>query len=128
MFVEGSEQVERLPHLQPLRQRGLLELDANHLTQPSAVLARVEAGDPNVPAVRSPQPGDRLDDRGLTRAVGPEDPEDLALAHLERHVVDGHEGAVGLAQPGHLDDRIHRAIVRLPPSVVVAGAADLRPA
>ena len=39
----------------------------------------------------------------LACAVRAQDPEDLALVHRERHVIDGHDLAVGLAEARDLD-------------------------
>src|SRR6185437_7438946 len=52
-----------------------------------------------------------LDGRGLARAVGPEEGEDLAALDLEVDPRDGVDLAVALAQPLDGDDRLHAAIV-----------------
>ena len=39
------------------------------------------------------EPGDRVDERGLARAVGPDEPGEPAAAALQRHVVHRHQAA-----------------------------------
>jgi hypothetical protein len=50
-------------------------------------------------AVRLDDVEDRSDERGLARAVGTEQPEDLARAHLQRDVVEGDGPAEALRHP-----------------------------
>ena len=54
------------------------------------------------------RPFDALHRGGLAGAVGPDQTEDLAVVDLERHVVDGHRPAVGLADAGDLNDWMWR--------------------
>ncbi len=58
-----------------------------------------EAADRGGPRARREERGERPDRGGLPRAVGPEEPEDLAALDLERHVLEGHAVAESLAQP-----------------------------
>ena len=41
------------------------------------------------------QPGDRVEQAGLARAVRADEADDLAVAHLERHAAHGLHAAVG---------------------------------
>ncbi len=49
--------------------------------------------------------GEHLDGGGLSRAIRPEEGEDLTGAHLEGHVVHGREVAKLLHQVVNADDR-----------------------
>src|SRR5262249_24517979 len=71
--------------------------------QASAVTPRVEVEHPDVAAVGTPVALEDLDGGGLAGAVGPEEPEDLARFHRERHAVEGAHRAVPLAEPGDFD-------------------------
>ncbi len=97
------EQVERLPHPQPVRQFRFLELTADHAAQRRPVGLGVDAEDPHRSRIGLAQGLDALDGGGLARTVRAEDPEDLAGRDLERHAVDGGGVAVALAQP--VDDQ-----------------------
>src|SRR4029453_118695 len=82
-----------------------LQLNTNPLRQLAPLVGRIVAEDANGPRVRPPQAGERLDDAGLTGAVGANQAEDLALAHREGHAIDCDLAAVGLPQALHLHDR-----------------------
>ena len=82
-----------------------LELHADALLQRVDVAHRVQAEHRDRAAVGSPQPLDALHRRGLAGAVGADQPEDLAVVDVERHLVDGDRRAVGLADAGNVDDR-----------------------
>ena len=60
-----------------------------------------------------------LDERGLARAVGSEQSEDLAGPHFQRHTLEGLDFSlaeqpvtIGLAEVGDLDDEVGRSGVR----------------
>ena len=52
------------------------------------VLGHIGPADAHRPGDRLTQPGDRLDELGLTVSLHPGDPHDLAGSDLERHTVD----------------------------------------
>ncbi len=54
--------------------------------------------------VRCQQAAHQADRRGLAAAVGAQEAEDLAFAHLQRHVVDDVLVAEALVQAVHIDD------------------------
>jgi hypothetical protein len=111
--VEGGVQVQRLPDLQPVGQRRLLELDADALAQLGALAARIQAEHPHRTRIGAAEPLQALHRGGLARPVGPDDPKDLAGLHGERDAVHRHRRAVPLAQLGDLDDRRHRPLLVL---------------
>src|SRR5439155_10432488 len=51
-------------------------------------------------AVRTQRAGDEVEGRALARPVRPDEPEDLALAQRERHLVDRNEAAEALGEGG----------------------------
>src|SRR5206468_5659143 len=102
--VERRPEIDRLPDADALLQLRLLELDADALLQKVGVTGRIEAEHRGAPRVGLANAFDALHGRGLASAVGPDEPEDLALEHLEGDVIDRHGGAVPLAQVGHFDD------------------------
>jgi hypothetical protein len=53
----------------------------------------------NLPPVGPLKTYDHVKDGGLARAVRAEEPDDLALAYVERHAVDDRALAVGFLQP-----------------------------
>jgi hypothetical protein len=134
--VEGGVQVQRLPHLQPVGQGGLLELDADALAQLGALAPRVEAEHPHRTRVGAAQALQALHRGGLAGPVGANDPEDLAGLHGERDAVHRYRLAVSLPKLGDLDDRRHRLILlllgtaprRLPDQPAPAGWPKHRPA
>ena len=119
--VERGIEVDGLPDAHLVRQLALLELDADDATELVAVALRVEAEDADRARVRRAQPADRLDGRGLARAVGAEDGEDLALLDREGHAVDGRAVAVALDEVGDFDD-VHG------PSLAATRSSRHRPA
>ncbi len=60
--------------------------------------AQRRAGEHDRAGARPQRAGDQVEDRALARAVGADEPEDLALPHLERYLVDGQETAEALRQ------------------------------
>ena len=105
--VEGAEQVQRLPHPDPFRQRRLLQLHADPFRQSGPITDRVHSQDRDAAAVRRAQADHALDRGGLAGAVGADDPEDLALVDGEGDLVDRHHLAVPLVEPFYFDDRWH---------------------
>ena len=61
------------------------------------------------------EPADHVEQRGLARPVGPDDGEDLALAHVEAHAVDRLHAAEGLGDLADLELRAHGGPSRQPP-------------
>src|SRR3981081_420889 len=74
--------------------------------------------DADRPVVRHELTQDAIEQRGFARAVGPDDAEDLAVPHLERHAIDRRYAAKGLAQSGEFQNRAHEPVA----SVCRAGA------
>src|SRR5206468_12534092 len=104
--VERRPEIDRFPDADALLQLRLLELDTDPLLQRVGVTCGIEAEHRGAPRVGLANAFDTFHRRGLAGAVGPDEPEDLALEHIEGDVVDRHGGAVPLAQMGHLDDTL----------------------
>src|SRR5438046_2914782 len=62
----------------------------------------------NVPAVKPVHPADAVEQRGLARAVRPDDAEDLPFPNREPDIVDGSHAAQALGDVLQLELRIHR--------------------
>ncbi len=85
-------------------------------------LVRRQAGhraavEQDLAAGRVLEAGDHVERRGLARAGGAEEGQELALAHVERHVMDGGEVAIALVQVGQPDGgkgdvHFHRVLLR----------------
>ena len=99
-----SQMARRVPHLDALLQVRLLQLHANRLLQRVDVADGIEPQYGHRSTIGPPQALDALHRRGLASPVGPDEAEDLAVVHVERHVVDGDEAAVRLANAVHMDD------------------------
>src|ERR1700719_502185 len=82
------------------------------------------AGEDDRAAARPQRAGDQVEDRALARAVGADEPEDLALPHLARHLVDRHEAAEALRQSL---DREHLVFRRERKAMTSATASPARP-
>jgi hypothetical protein len=108
--VEGGIEVKRLPHLQPVGQGRLLELDADALAQLGALAPGLQAEHPHLARVGAAQALHHLHRGRLAGPVGAHDPDDLAGLHGERDAVHRHRLAVPLFEIRHLDDRRHRLI------------------
>src|SRR5262249_17384350 len=54
--------------------------------------------------------GEQVEERGLPRAVGPDDAHDLAAAQVERDVVDGGEPAEPLDHATHAQEQLAHAV------------------
>ena len=91
-------QAQDLARRGPVVDAALLEHQPQPRPQRPPVPRRVEAQHPHGPAVDAAVPLEDLDRRGLARAVGPEEREQLAAANLERDVVEHLAAGVGLAE------------------------------
>ncbi len=103
--VEAREQRHRLGHGDLVLQLALLQLGTEHRRHRGPVVMGIPTEHPHGPAVGHPQALDAFDGGGLTRAVRPEDPEDLARFDGERDAADGVTLAVALVEVVDLDDR-----------------------
>src|SRR5919109_278332 len=83
-------------------------------------LRDVETHEVDAPAVGRREPGDEIEDRRLPGAVGPDQPEDLAVVELDVDVIDRDDAAVALGQP--MCSQNGRALEDLGP-LVLCGAA-----
>ena len=103
-------QHHRLQHRHGGKQPGVLERpdqplagahEGRHVELPPQATEDQRAGEPlaveaDAAAVRMREASDQLEERGLTGAVGPDEPEDLALVHLQADAVHCLDAAVGL--------------------------------
>src|SRR6266850_2505386 len=108
--VERPEQSDRLLHGQLVGELGLLERDADPLSQVAVIPSPPEAEHLDLAAARLEDPLEDLDRRRLACAVRPEEPEALARAHLEVEPANGLDrrpGVVRLAQIAALDGGSH---------------------
>jgi hypothetical protein len=98
-------EVEVGPHAQRLDQAQVLEdrLDADSTSVVGVVDGGLVAVHLDHARVGSDQTGDALDQRALAGAVVTEQPEDLASAHEERHVVERPHWAEALGQTVDLE-------------------------
>ena len=84
-------------------QRGVLEHQTDAPTHLGPSLDDVETGHHGAAARRPGEGAEHRDRRGLSRPVGPEEAERLALCHLEAHPVHGPDLAVALLEILDLD-------------------------
>src|SRR5688572_27449392 len=96
--VQRRPEVDRFPDLDSLLQLRLLKLHADTLLQGVSVAARIQAEHRHRAAIRRPHAFHALHRRRLAGAVGSEKAEDLAIADVERHVVNRDGASVGLAE------------------------------
>jgi hypothetical protein len=82
-LIELGEYPEILPDGQGLGQRNIGRRKINPAQDLFAVAAQFETEDPDLAAGRRRYAQEHLDGRGLSGAVGAEDPEDLALVNFE---------------------------------------------
>src|SRR5262249_43224133 len=115
LSIQRRPEIDRLPDLDPLLQLRLLQLDADALLQFVDVAERIETEHRDGAAIRHPQPFDALERGRLAGAVRSDQAEDLAVVHLERHLVHGDGGAVGLAASRDADDYF-LVTVHVPPA------------
>jgi hypothetical protein len=116
--MEASEQLEVLlagqvrPHDEVARDARQSAVELGH------VAPRVLPQDRGAAACRLQEPHQQTDRRGLAGAVRPQEPEDLAGAHLEREIEERQGPSVTLGQPRREDRRIaHAGIVATSASV-----------
>jgi hypothetical protein len=82
--------------------RQFLRHEPDHFARRAVVIADVVAADRHAPFGRRDDAADRADQRGLARAVRPEQREDLAGADVEVHVLERLEaGRVSLGEVGN---------------------------
>jgi len=74
----------------------------------------IDTRNPDGPAVRTQEPGEDLDGGGLAGAVGPKEPEQLALPNLQREIIKGATFALCVA----LDQALYRYHSALPGSAL----------
>ena len=107
--AQRGEQVKRLPDLHPIRQSRLLQLSADPAAKLARLFLRIEAQHAKTAAVWPAQPLQALHSGRLASSVWAQQPEDLTLRDLERHVLDRDQRAVVLPQTRNRDDRDHGA-------------------
>src|SRR4029078_3349298 len=88
--VERCPEIHRFPDADALLQLRLLELDADPLLQRAGIARGIEAEDRGATGVGPANALDAFHGRRLAGAIGPDEPEDLALEDFEGDVVDGH--------------------------------------
>src|SRR4030088_1475490 len=81
--VQFGEEAEQLVQGEAIEEGGLLQLDADHAADAGRLPRHVNATNDYLAALDRSQPLDRLDDRSLAGAVGPEEAEDLTRADVE---------------------------------------------
>ena len=123
VHVQGTEEVDVLPHGELLEQRHVLRHHADLALQ---VVARGRHGlaeQADVALVEGEQLQYAIDGRRLARTVRAQKPEDLAGLDAQIEVVERHHVSVALHQVAHLDDgRRHSA----GPCAIVSRAVALR--
>jgi hypothetical protein len=100
-------------------ERGKLGEDADDLEGPPDALVKdlvgLEAVDapplePDLPAVDLLHPGDAVEQRGLARAVGADEPVDMPRLEGERHAVHRRDAAEALHHAVHLEQGSHQIV------------------
>jgi hypothetical protein len=102
--IERAVQADGLGNCQLGRQRAFLQLPAKQPTQFPAVALGIQPEHPDGATVRDAPALDALGNGRLAGTVGANDPEDLAVLNVERHLVDGDLRPVFLMQATDLDD------------------------
>ncbi len=98
-LVQVGEALEILEHAQAEVEARRLGHDRDPAADLDAVLrGEIDPGDRRRARARGDERAERPDGRGLARAVGAEEAEDLAARHVERDVVDGEPIAEALRQ------------------------------
>src|SRR5690606_38764137 len=97
-LVDPREEFEVLAYRQEPVQRELLRHVADSLLRGGAGVSEIVANDPRGAGARLQQSAEHLERRRLARAVRPEQTENLALAHVERHAIGGRELAEALRE------------------------------
>src|SRR5215470_4935738 len=100
-------------------QRGQLGEDADHLEGAADALVedpvRLEpvqapALEADLSLVDALHPRDAVEERGLARAVRPDEPVDVSRLQRERHAVDGGDAAESLHHAIHHEDGLHQMV------------------
>jgi hypothetical protein len=110
--VERGEERQRLVDAQLVGEARLLQRDADALAQRALVLLPAAPEHLDLARAGLDQALEDLDRGGLARAVGAEQPEALALAHLEVQAaqrLDRRLRRIGLAQLAAADGGLHGA-------------------
>jgi hypothetical protein len=99
--TRGGEQVQRLAHRQPIRQRRVLELAADERPQLRGLRDGVVAKNTQRAAVRLAQPLDALDSCRLPGTVGADQADDLPGTDIKVQAVHHDPCPVRLSQTSH---------------------------
>jgi len=99
-----EKRARRFLHRDVVRQRRVLEMDADELEQIASLAAGVEPQDAERPAGRRTEAGEALHRGGLVGSVRSHDAEHLAGENRERHVIDRRHRPISLAQVPYRDD------------------------
>src|SRR5688572_16772067 len=102
--IQGGPQMHRFPNFDALLELSLLQLCTYPLLQRVDVAKWIESEHGDRSTIRSPQSLNALHRRRLSGAVRADEPEDLAVEHVERHVIDGDRRPISLPDVAHLDD------------------------
>jgi len=94
--VQAAHELERLERGELLVEERTVGDEAGDRLDRQRVLAKVVTVDQHLPARGLDEPRDDAHGGALARAVGSEEPEHLAVAHVEREAADGLEVAVAL--------------------------------
>src|SRR5260370_39142375 len=129
MFLAGEDEVVahrklRKPPQQlkgPAHAEGI-EIAGTHPGGPPAI-------DVDVAAIRQQLAKHAIEQRGLSRTIRPDDPQNLAFAHRKRYAVNGRDAAEGFPQIRNFKDRTHGTILgtTLEPISSAPGAGAVRP-
>ena len=114
--VQAGDRSQVLARGEPDEERGGLGLHAHPGQQGEVARPRGQAEDADRAGVGLPQPLHDLDQRGLARAVGAEEPEELAAAARQGHPVHGRPRRRSVWNSGQHDGRtgLGRQLMRSP--------------
>jgi hypothetical protein len=98
--LQPAEHPQVLGGRQILINRRVLAGDADQLADAVRFAGNVHTEDPGLPRIDRQQGGEHPQGRRLSRTIGAEDAEDLALANMKVDSVDGTELTEGLDQAG----------------------------
>src|ERR1019366_1728854 len=124
--VEGVEELHGLVDLDLLLEVGGLQADADAVLELAGLHLGIAAEDADASAGARAQALEDFDGGGLTGAIGAEQAEDIAGAHVEIYALDGRKTAVALAQGFHLDGIVHE-FSSLSQAGVPRGPVKVRP-
>src|SRR4051794_30897652 len=110
MLLRGKDQVlahgefgKDLQQLERAADAELVEIARPHAGHRAAIEMHLAAGGPKLAE-------DGVEERGLAAAVRPDDAEDLALVHRERHALDRMNAAETLRDIADVEHRTHAAV------------------